>query len=178
MNNKSLIYLFSKILSAFLNLLIIYSFTRSFSTKIYGEFLLFSSYVLFISSFVFWWHRLSVYRYYHKYKNILNIYLKTTYVSFYYICFFIVFLISLMFILNFEKILIFNKILFISLIAALFKSNFDLNQNLLNISKNDVSYGINVILRPLLFLVVCLFINKYYPNENNNLFLGLFYLFS
>ena len=172
MNNKSLIYLFSKIFSAFLNLLIIYLFTRFFSTKLYGEFLLFSSYVLFISSFVFWWHRLSVYRYFHKFKSILNNYLKTTYISFYYICFLIIFLIFILFILDFKNILIVKNILLISLIAALFKSNFDLNQNLLNISKKDVLYGINVILRPLLFLIICLLIKKYYPDENNTLFFG------
>ena len=84
--NKSFMYLFSKVFAAVINLLSIYLFTRLFKPKVYGDYLLFSSYVMFICSLIFWWHRLAVFRYYHKFKKNNNSYIKTSYFSFYALC--------------------------------------------------------------------------------------------
>ena len=66
---RSVLYTLSKIISAVLSLLSISLFTRIFDADTYGQYLLFVSYVTLICSLFFWWHRLSTYRYYHKYKE-------------------------------------------------------------------------------------------------------------
>ena len=75
-SQRSYIYLVSKIAAAFLNLLSISLFTRILDVQLYGNYLLYSSYVTLICSLLFWWHRLSVYRYYHKYEKYSNSYLN------------------------------------------------------------------------------------------------------
>ena len=80
---RSIIYTLSKIISAILSLLSISLFTRIFDADAYGQYLLFVSYVTLICSLFFWWHRLSVYRYYHKYKDQYSSFLKTSYISFF-----------------------------------------------------------------------------------------------
>ena len=76
---RSYIYLVSKLGAASLNLLSIALFTRLLTTDLYGNYLLFSSYVTLVCSLLFWWHRLSVYRYYHKFEDEYGSYIKTSY---------------------------------------------------------------------------------------------------
>ena len=80
---RSVLYTLSKIISAVLSLLSISLFTRIFDADTYGQYLLFVSYVTLICSLFFWWHRLSTYRYYHKYKDYYDSFLKTSYLSFF-----------------------------------------------------------------------------------------------
>ena len=80
---RSVLYTLSKIISAVLSLLSISLFTRIFDADTYGQYLLFVSYVTLICSLFFWWHRLSTYRYYHKYKQYYDSFLKTSYLSFF-----------------------------------------------------------------------------------------------
>ena len=85
---RSIIYTLSKIISAILSLLSISLFTRIFDADAYGQYLLFVSYVTLICSLFFWWHRLSVYRYYHKYKDQYGSFLKTSYIYFFFIIYY------------------------------------------------------------------------------------------
>ena len=173
--NKSFIYLFSKVFAATINLFSIYLFTRLFKPNVYGDYLLFSSYVIFICSIVFWWHRLSVFRYYHKYKKNYNTYIKTSYLSFYGLSILLLFLfiIFIIFLSFYQSSFIEKKYYFlVIIIASIFRSNFDLNQNLLNINKDDYFYGTNVIIRPLLFFGICLSIHFFHSENNYVLIIG------
>jgi len=170
--NKSFIYLVSKIFAAVFHLLSIYIFTRIFNPEVYGDFLLFSSYAMFVCSFIFWWHRLSVYRYYHKFKKNLNTYIKTSYFSFYALSIFLILIYLLLTAASFLEILNVKNIFLLSILASIVKSNFDLTQNLLNINRNDTFYGVNVIIRSLLFLSVCLLIHSFFPNNHYTLLIG------
>ena len=170
--SKSFIYLFSKIFAALFQLLSIYLFTRIFSTKVYGDFILFSSYVMFICSFIFWWHRLSVYRYYHKFKKRYSTFIKTSYFSFYALCIFLIVIYLFLNIFSSAGFLKISDIFLLSILASTFRSIFDLNQNLLNINRDDTFFGLNVIVRPLLFLSVCLFVHKFFPYSQHALLIG------
>jgi O-antigen/teichoic acid export membrane protein len=170
--SKSFIYLFSKIFAALFQLLSIFLFTRIFSTKIYGDFILFSSYVMFICSFVFWWHRLSVYRYYHKFKKRYSTFIKTSYFSFYALCTFLIVIYLFLYIFSSTGFLKVSDIFLLSILASTLRSIFDLNQNLLNINRDDTFFGLNIIIRPLLFLCVCLFVHNFFPNSQYALLIG------
>ena len=170
--NKSFIYLFSKIFAALFQLLSIYVFTRIFDPEVYGNFLLFNSYVMFICSLVFWWHRLSVYRYYHKFKKSYNTYIKTSYFSFYSLCFVMIVIYLFLNSISSIGLLKIKAIFLLSILASTLKSIFDLNQNLLNISRDDTLFGINIIIRPLLFLGVCLLVHNFFPNNHYTLLIG------
>ena len=170
--SKSFIYLFSKIFAALFQLLSIYLFTRIFSTEVYGDFILFSSYVMFICSFVFWWHRLSVYRYFHKFKKRYSTFIKTSYFSFYALCTFLIVIYLFLYIFSSTGFLKVSDIFLLSILAATLRSIFDLNQNLLNINRDDNFFGLNIIFRPLLFLSVCLFAHNFFPNSQYALLIG------
>ena len=170
LNNRSSIYLFSKIFAAIINLFSIYIFTRLFNPEIYGSYLLFISYVIFLSYLIFGWHRSSVFRYFYKFKENYNSYIRTSYFSFYGLCTGLIFL--CLFLLLFFNDNDIRLIIILSAIGALLRSNFDLNQSLFNISKYDNFYGIHVIIRPLLFIVICFITYYMYPENNYALIIG------
>ncbi len=164
---RSVIYTISKLVASLLTLLSISLFTRIFDAELYGNYLLFVSYVILICSVCFSWHRLSVYRYYHKYKQTYNSFLKTSYLAF---CVIILILLIFYLLLHFFVVRYdFDIINLLPLLflASIFKSNFDLNQNLLNISRKDVLFCINTIFRPLLFFILSLYF-YYYKNDVDN----------
>ena len=125
-NNRSSIYLFSKIFAAIINLFSIYIFTRLFSPETYGSYLLFFSYVVFLSYLIFGWHRSSIFRYFYKFKDNYNSYIRTSFFSFYGLCIGLIFLcLFLSFFFSDNNI---RLIIILSGIGALLRSNFDLNQ--------------------------------------------------
>ena len=128
---RSIIYTLSKIISAILSLLSISLFTRIFDADAYGQYLLFVSYVTLICSLFFWWHRLSVYRYYHKYKDQYSSFLKTSYISFFIIVLLLLSASIAIYFWPFENQELILGLIPFCIFAAIFKSNFDLNQSLL-----------------------------------------------
>ena len=159
---RSVLYTLSKIISAVLSLLSISLFTRIFDADTYGQYLLFVSYVTLICSLFFWWHRLSTYRYYHKYKDYYDSFLKTSYLSFFLIISVIIILSFVLY--NFQFLHQYNIITLLPfcVLAAIFKSNFDLNQSLFNISRRDYLFCINIILRPVIFVTLSLIFHTYF----------------
>ena len=159
---RSVLYTLSKIISAVLSLLSISLFTRIFDADTYGQYLLFVSYVTLICSLFFWWHRLSTYRYYHKYKEYYDSFLKTSYLSFFLIISGIIILSLVLY--NFQFLHQYNIITLLPfcVLAAIFKSNFDLNQSLFNISRRDYFFCINIILRPVIFVTLSLIFHNYF----------------
>ena len=164
---RSVIYTISKLVASLLTLLSISLFTRIFDAELYGNYLLFVSYVVLICSVCFSWHRLSVYRYYHKYKQTYNSFLKTSYFAFGVIILILLifYLLLQLFVVSYNFDII--NLLPLLLLASIFKSNFDLNQNLLNIRRKDILFCLNTILRPLLFFILSLYF-YHYKNEVNN----------
>ena len=170
LNNRSFIYLFSKIFAALINLFSIYIFTRLFNPEVYGSYLLFISYVVFLSYLIFGWHRSSIFRYFYKYKENYNSYIRTSYFSFYGLCLGLILLCLLAsFFFSYDNV---RNIIILSAIGTLLRSNFDLNQSLFNISKYDNYYGIHIIIRPLLFIAICFIIYYIYPENNYSLIIG------
>jgi len=168
---KSYIYLVSKVGAASLNLLSIALFTRLLTADLYGNYLLFSSYVTLVCSLLFWWHRLSAYRYYHKFEDEYGSYIRTSY---YLYGSLIILIIILCFIVFFLPIsLTIKSIIYMSGVGAIVKSNFDLNQNILNIRRIDNVFGINVITRPLIFVIVGLILIFFFSIN----YFGLIYAF-
>ena len=166
-SQRSYIYLVSKIAAAFLNLLSIALFTRILDVQLYGNYLLYSSYVTLICSLLFWWHRLSVYRYYHKYEKYSNSYLKTS--IYIYVAIIIILFISgsIIYISPLSHSI---KILVgVCIVGAVLKSNFDLNQHLLNISRQDSVFGINVIIRSLAFILAGVIFISYFNLKESGL---------
>jgi len=166
---RSIIYTLSKIISAILSLLSISLFTRIFDADAYGQYLLFVSYVTLICSLFFWWHRLSVYRYYHKYKDQYGSFLNTSYSSFFFIVLLLLSASVAIYFWPFE-----NQELILGLIpfcisAAIFKSNFDLNQSLFNISRRDYLFCFSIIFRPLLFVSISMILHQYLKIHDNAL---------
>ena len=159
---RSVLYTLSKIISAVLSLLSISLFTRLFDAETYGQYLLFVSYVTLICSLFFWWHRLSTYRYYHKYKEYYDSFLKTSYLSFFLII--SVILILSLILYNFQFLHQYNIITLLPFcaLAAIFKSNFDLNQSLFNISRRDYLFCLNIVLRPVIFVTLSLIFHNYF----------------
>jgi len=159
---RSVLYTLSKIISAVLSLLSISLFTRLFDADTYGQYLLFVSYVTLICSLFFWWHRLSTYRYYHKYKEIYDSFLKTSYLSFFLIISVIIILSLALY--NFQFLHQYNIITLLPfcVLAAIFKSNFDLNQSLFNISRRDYLFCLNIVLRPVIFVTLSLIFHSYF----------------
>ena len=158
---RSIIYTLSKIISAILSLLSISLFTRIFDADAYGQYLLFVSYVTLICSLFFWWHRLSVYRYYHKYKDQYGSFLKTSYISFFIIVLLLLSASTAIYFLPFENQELILGLIPFCIFAAIFKSNFDLNQSLFNISRRDYLFCFNIIFRPLLFVSLSLISHQY-----------------
>ena len=159
---RSILYTLSKIISAVLSLLSISLFTRIFDADTYGQYLLFVSYVTLICSLFFWWHRLSTYRYYHKYKEYYDSFLKTSYLSFFLIISVIIILSFVLY--NFQFLHQYNIITLLPFcaLAAIFKSNFDLNQSLFNISRRDYLFCLNIVLRPVIFVTLSLIFHNYF----------------
>ena len=159
---RSVLYTLSKIISAVFSLLSISLFTRIFDADIYGQYLLFVSYVTLICSLFFWWHRLSTYRYYHKYKEYYDSFLKTSYLSFFLIISVIIILSLVLY--NFQFLHQYNIITLLPfcVLAAIFKSNFDLNQSLFNISRRDYLFCLNIVLRPVIFVTLSLIFHNYF----------------
>ena len=166
-SQRSYIYLVSKIAAAFLNLLSISLFTRILDVQLYGNYLLYSSYVTLICSLLFWWHRLSVYRYYHKYEKYSNSYLKTS--IYLYVAIIIILFISgsIIFISPLSQSI--KLLVGVCIVGAILKSNFDLNQHLLNISCQDSVFGINVIIRSLAFIVAGVIFISYFNLKESGL---------
>lgn len=158
---RSIIYTLSKIISAILSLLSISLFTRIFDADAYGQYLLFVSYVTLICSLFFWWHRLSVYRYYHKYKDQYSSFLKTSYISFFIIVLLLLSASLAIYFYPFENQELILGLIPFCIFAAIFKSNFDLNQSLFNISRRDNLFCFNIIFRPLLFVSLSLISHQY-----------------
>ena len=166
-SKRSYIYLVSKIAAAFLNLLSIALFTRILDVQLYGNYLLYSSYVTLICSLLFWWHRLSVYRYYHKYEKYSNSYLKTS--IYIYVAIIIILFISgsIIYISPLSHSIKF--LVGVCIVGAVLKSNFDLNQHLLNISRQDSVFGINVIIRSLAFILAGVIFISYFNLKESGL---------
>jgi len=158
---RSIIYTLSKTISAVLSLLSISLFTRLFDADTYGQYLLFVSYVTLICSLFFWWHRLSVYRYYHKYKKVYGSFLRTSYFSFFIIILLIILGSLVLYFLPFQDEYYLISLLPFCVLASIFKSNFDLNQSLFNISRKDNMFCLNIIFRPTLFVVANLIFHYY-----------------
>ncbi|SVC38402.1 uncharacterized protein METZ01_LOCUS291256, partial [marine metagenome] len=172
---RSFIYLISKIISAGLSLISISIFTRIFDADTYGSYLLFISYVILICSLFFSWHRLSVYRYYHRFKNNYQSYIKTSYLSFTVI---IIILAAGAFLAYLLPIKVELKILiYFCALASIFKSNFDLNQSIFNISRSDDIFGLNIIIRPLLFILFNLFFYYYIKEQEYTLIYSFIFSF-
>lgn len=157
LGKRSIIYTLSKIISAVLGLLSISLFTRLFDADSYGNYLLFVSYVVLVCSLFFSWHKLSVYRYYHKYKKRYSSFLKTSYLSFFIIVLIIILGSSVLYFFPFQNQYHIINLLPFFVLASIFKSNFDLNQSLFNISRKDYLFCLNIIIRPLLFVALSLF---------------------
>ena len=166
-SQRSYIYLVSKIAAAFLNLLSISLFTRILDVQLYGNYLLYSSYVTLICSLLFWWHRLSVYRYYHKYEKYSNSYLKTS--IYLYVAIIIILFISGSIIYISPLSHSIKLLVGVCIVGAVLKSNFDLNQHLLNISCQDSVFGINVIIRSLAFIVAGVIFISYFNLKESGL---------
>lgn len=166
-SHRSYIYLGSKIAAAILNLASISLFTRILDIQIYGNYLLYSSYITLICSLFFWWHRSSVYRYYHKYEMNPNSYLKT---SIYVFTGIILILLVLGFLVLFSPLSNSIKwLVCICISGAIIKSNFDLIQHLLNISHQDILFGMNVIIRSLIFICLGAICISYFEFLDNGL---------
>jgi len=168
---RSVIYTASKLIASLLTLLSISLFTRIFDAESYGNYLLFVSYVVLICSVCFSWHRLSVYRYYHKYKQKYNSFLKTSYFTFgVIILVLLIFYLLLNIFVTSYKFKIIN-LPYLLLLASVFKSNFDLNQNLLNIRRKDLLFCLNTILRPSFFFIFSIYF-YYYENNVDNILIN------
>ena len=149
---RSYIYLVSKIGAASLNLLSIALFTRLLAADLYGNYLLFSSYVTLVCSLLFWWHRLSVFRYYYKFEDEKGSFIKTSYYLYGSLIGLIILVCSIVFILQIPQAI--KSLIYGCAVGAIVVSNFDLNQNMFNISRCDNMFGINVIARSLSFMII------------------------
>ena len=168
---RSYIYLASKLGAASLNLISIALFTRILDADLYGNYLLFNSYVTLVCSLLFWWHRLSAYRYYHKFEDEYGSYIRTSYYIYGSLIVLIILLCCIIFILPIP--LTIKSLIYMSAVGAIVKSNFDLNQNILNIRKIDNAFGINVLARPLIFIIVGLILISCFSIN----YFGLIYAF-
>ena len=176
--SRSVSYTLSKIISALLSLVSISLFTRIFDTDTYGNYFLFISYNTFICSLFFWWHRLSMYRYYHKYKKRYESFVKTSYLYFIFITLIIIVLGLLVYILLSKKISLIMSLLPFCILASVFRSNFDLNQSLFNISREDFHFCINIIVRPLVFVSLSLLFHYVFGLESNVLIYAMIFSYA
>ena len=149
--NRSYIYLLSRLGAAALNLFSIALFTRYLETDLYGHYLLYIAYISMGSSIFFWWHRQSTYRYYNKFIDKYDAFIKTSYYIYFFICLiFIIICISISLI----DIFSISQILFLlSVIGVIVKSKYDLCQSLFNIGLRDNIFGINLLIRSILFII-------------------------
>ena len=172
-NRKSYIYLFTKVIAAGLNLLSIALFTRLLDADLYGNYLLFSSYVTLVCALLFWWHRLSVYRYYYKFEDEYGSYIKTSYYLYASLIVLVIILCCIVLVMPISPTI--KSLVYVCGVGAIVKSNFDLNQNLFNISRCVNVFGINVIIRPLIFIIIG-FILIFYFSINHGALIYAFIL--
>ena len=174
---KSSIYVLSKFGAACLNLLSIALFTRVLETDDYGSYLLFSSYVTLVCAILFWWHRLSAYRYYHKYENEYDSFIRTSIYLFWSLILMILMICGVIFFTSIDQSV--KSLIYLCTIGAIIKSNYDLNQSLFNIARCDIIFGINVVIRSLIFIVFGLIFIFHIEKNHSSLiyaFMGSFIL--